>query len=52
MVAEAQIVANWRNTHTHVDHAHSVTHLHQHSYNHVWLHTNEDTLQTSFDHGT
>ena len=31
----AQSSANWRNTHTHADHMHSLTHLHQHSYNHV-----------------
>ena len=28
-------VANWRNTHTHVDRMQSLTHLHPHSYNHV-----------------
>ena len=31
----AQSAANWHNTHTHVDHTHSLTHLHQHSYNHA-----------------
>ena len=31
----AQSAANWRNTHTHVDHMHSLTHLHQYSYNHI-----------------
>ena len=32
----AQSAANWRNyTHSHVDRTHSLTHLHQHSYNHV-----------------
>ena len=33
MVTMAQSVVNWHNTHTHVDHTHSLTHLHQHSYN-------------------
>ena len=34
MVTMAQSAANWRNTHTHVDRMHSLTHLqlHQHSY--------------------
>ena len=31
----AQSAANWRNTHTQVDCTHSLTHLHQHNYNHV-----------------
>ena len=31
----AQSAANWRNTHTRVDSTHSLTHLHQRSYNHV-----------------
>ena len=35
MVTMAQSAANWHNTHTHIDHTHSLTHLHQHSYNHV-----------------
>ena len=35
MVAMAQSAANWHNTHSHVDRTHSLTHLHQHSYNHV-----------------
>ena len=35
MVTTAQSVANWRNTHTHVDLTHSLTHLHQHRYNYV-----------------
>ena len=35
MVTMAQSAANWRNMHTHVDHTHSLTHLHQHIYNHV-----------------
>ena len=35
MVTIAQSAANWCNTHTHVDHTHSLTHLHQHSYNDV-----------------
>ena len=35
MVTVAQSAANWRNTHTHVDRTRSLTHLHQHSYNHV-----------------
>ena len=35
MVTKAQSVANWCNTHTHVDRMHSLTYLHQHSYNHV-----------------
>ena len=34
MVTMAQSATNCRNTHTHVDHIHSLTHLHQHSYNH------------------
>ena len=34
MVTVAQRAANGRNTHTHVDRTHSLTHL-QHSYNHV-----------------
>ena len=33
MVTIAQGAANWRSTHTHVDRTHSLTHLHQHSYN-------------------
>ena len=33
----AQSTTNWHNTHTHVDRMHSLTHVHQHSYNHfVW----------------
>ena len=35
MVIMAQSVANWRNTHTHVNRTHSLTHLHQYSYKHV-----------------
>ena len=35
MVTMAQRAVNWRNTHTHVDRTHSLTHLHQHSYNHA-----------------
>ena len=35
MVTMAQSAANGCNTHTHVDRTHSLTHLHQHSYNHV-----------------
>ena len=36
MVTIAQSAAmNWHNTHTHVDRTHSLTHLHQHRYNHV-----------------
>ena len=35
MVTMAQIAANWRNTHTHMDRLHPLTHLHQHSYNHI-----------------
>ena len=34
MVTMAQNAANWCNTHTHVDRMHSLTHIHQHSYNH------------------
>ena len=34
MVAMAQSAINWRNTHTHVNRTHSLTHL-QCSYNHV-----------------
>ena len=34
MVTMVQSAANWRNTHTPVDRTHSLTHLHQHSYNH------------------
>ena len=34
MVTMAQSAANWRNTRTHVDRTHSLTHLHQHSYDH------------------
>ena len=33
-VTMAQNVVNWRNTHTQVDRTHSLTHLHQNSYNH------------------
>ena len=33
MVTMAQSTANWRNTHTHMGHTHSLTHLHQYSYN-------------------
>ena len=33
MVTMAQSAANWRNTHTHVERTHSLTHLHQHIYN-------------------
>ena len=33
MVTMAQNAVNWRNTHT--DRLHSLTHLHQHSHNHV-----------------
>ena len=35
MVTMAQSAMNWRNTHTYMDHTHSLMHLHQHSYNHV-----------------
>ena len=35
MVTMAESAANWRNTHTHVDRTHSLTHLHHHSYNHI-----------------
>ena len=35
MATMAQSATNWRNTHTHMDYTHSLTHLHQHSYNHV-----------------
>ena len=37
MVTIAQSAANWRNTHSHGSHpfSDSLTHLHQHSYNHV-----------------
>ena len=36
MVTMAQSATTWcRNTHTHVDRTHSLTHLHQHSYDHV-----------------
>ena len=35
MVTMAESAANWRNTHTHMDRTHSLTHLHQHSYNNV-----------------
>ena len=31
----AQSTANWRNTHTHMDRMHSLTHLHRCGYNHV-----------------
>ena len=34
IVTMAQSTANWSNTHTQVDHTHSLTHLHQDSYNH------------------
>ena len=34
MVTMAQSAVNWRNMHIHVDRMHSLTHLHQHSYNH------------------
>ena len=33
MITMPQSAANWHNTHTYVDHTHSLTHLHQHSYN-------------------
>ena len=35
MVTMAQSAASWRNMHTQVDRTHSLTDLHQHSYNHV-----------------
>ena len=35
MVTMSQSAANWCHTHTHIDCTHSLTHLHQHSYNHV-----------------
>ena len=35
MVNMAQSAVNWRNMHSHVDHTHSLTHLHQHSYKHI-----------------
>ena len=35
MVTMAQSTANWHNMHTHVDRTHSLTHLHQHSYNQI-----------------
>ena len=38
MVSMAQSTTNWRNRHTHVDHIPSLTHLHQHSYNHCAKH--------------
>ena len=34
MVTMAQSAANWRNTDTQENRTHSLTHLHQHSYNH------------------
>ena len=34
-VPMAQSAANWCNAHTHVERTHSLTHLHQHSNNHV-----------------
>ena len=34
MVTMSQSVANWPKTHTHMNRTHSLTHLHQHSYNH------------------
>ena len=34
MVTMVQSIANWHNMHTRVDCTHSLTHLHQHSYNH------------------
>ena len=30
-----QSAANWRNTHTHVDRTRTLTHLRQHSFNHI-----------------
>ena len=35
MVTMAQSTTNWRNMHSHMDHTHSLTRVHQHSYNHV-----------------
>ena len=35
MVTMAKSTLNWCNTHTHVGRTHSLTHLHQHSYNHI-----------------
>ena len=35
MVTMAHSAANWRNTHTHVDRTHPLTHLHQYSHKHV-----------------
>ena len=35
MATMAQSATNWRNTHTHMDRMHLLTHSHQHSYNHV-----------------
>ena len=35
MVTMAQSTVNWCNTYTHMDCKHSLTHLHQHSYNHM-----------------
>ena len=35
MVTIAQSAANWCNTHTRMDRTHSLTHLHQHSSNHI-----------------
>ena len=35
MVNMAQSAVNWHNTHTHRDHTHPLTHLHQLSYNQV-----------------
>ena len=34
-MAQSAATATWRNTHTHVDRMHSLTHLYQHSYNRV-----------------
>ena len=45
MVNMAQSTANWRNTHTHVDSTHSLTHLHQRSYNHVVRSASSDITQ-------
>ena len=33
MITMSESAANWRNTHTHEDRTHSLTHFHQHRYN-------------------
>ena len=49
MVAMAQSPANWRNTHARVDLTHSLTHLHQHSYNHVMRSTSSAITEFGID---